>query len=105
MLLMSLFDIPAKRAAASMRGVFSPRTRPVQGRSLPCPKTRGGLVQLRAAFMTTYKAYFRTDAEWAFEADSPPHPRAEVIQRQAAGETLTAIAKSYAVHVSTISRL
>jgi hypothetical protein len=65
-------------------------------------------VQLRAAFMTTYKAYFRTDAELAFhkfEADSPPHQRAEAIQRQAAGETLTAIAKSYAVHVSTISRL
>jgi DNA invertase Pin-like site-specific DNA recombinase len=34
-----------------------------------------------------------------------PHQRAEAIQRRAAGETLTDIAKSYAVDVSTISRL
>jgi DNA invertase Pin-like site-specific DNA recombinase len=34
-----------------------------------------------------------------------PHQRAEAVQRRAAGETLTAIAKSYAVDVSTISRL
>jgi DNA invertase Pin-like site-specific DNA recombinase len=34
-----------------------------------------------------------------------PHQRAEAVQRRAAGETLTEIAKSYAVDVSTISRL
>ena len=34
-----------------------------------------------------------------------PFQRAEAIRRRAAGETLTAIAKSYAVDVSTISRL
>jgi DNA invertase Pin-like site-specific DNA recombinase len=33
------------------------------------------------------------------------HQRTEAIQRRAAGETLTDIAKSYAVDVSTISRL
>lgn len=33
------------------------------------------------------------------------HQRAEALQRRAAGETLAAIAKSYAVDVSTISRL
>jgi hypothetical protein len=34
-----------------------------------------------------------------------PFQRAEAIRRRAEGETLTAIAKSYAVDVSTISRL
>jgi DNA invertase Pin-like site-specific DNA recombinase len=34
-----------------------------------------------------------------------PFQRAEALQRRAAGETLAAIAKSYAVDVSTISRL
>jgi DNA invertase Pin-like site-specific DNA recombinase len=33
------------------------------------------------------------------------YQRAEAIKRRAAGETLTAIATSYGVHVSTISRL
>jgi DNA invertase Pin-like site-specific DNA recombinase len=33
------------------------------------------------------------------------HQPAEAIQRRAAGETLTAIAKSYAVDINTISRL
>jgi DNA invertase Pin-like site-specific DNA recombinase len=33
------------------------------------------------------------------------HQRAEAVQRRAAGETLTEIAKSFAVNVSTISRL
>jgi DNA invertase Pin-like site-specific DNA recombinase len=34
-----------------------------------------------------------------------PYQRAEAIRRRAAGETLTAIAASYGVHVSMISRL
>jgi DNA invertase Pin-like site-specific DNA recombinase len=34
-----------------------------------------------------------------------PHQRAEAVRRRAAGETLTEIAKSYAVNISTISRL
>ena len=34
-----------------------------------------------------------------------PHQRQEAIARREAGETLTAIAKSYAVSHSTISRL
>lgn len=34
-----------------------------------------------------------------------PHQRQEALQRRAAGETLAAIARSYAVDVSTISRL
>jgi DNA invertase Pin-like site-specific DNA recombinase len=34
-----------------------------------------------------------------------PYQRAEAIKRRAAGETLTAIAASYGVHVSMISRL
>jgi DNA invertase Pin-like site-specific DNA recombinase len=34
-----------------------------------------------------------------------PHQRAEAIKRRAAGETLADIAKSYAVDISTISRL
>ena len=34
-----------------------------------------------------------------------PHQRAEAIKRRAAGETLASIAKSYAVHLSMISRL
>jgi DNA invertase Pin-like site-specific DNA recombinase len=34
-----------------------------------------------------------------------PHQRDEAIHRRAAGETLSAIAKTYAVDVSTISRL
>ena len=34
-----------------------------------------------------------------------PHQQAEAKQRREAGETITAIARSYAVHHSTISRL
>jgi DNA invertase Pin-like site-specific DNA recombinase len=34
-----------------------------------------------------------------------PHQRGEALKRRVAGETLAAIAKSYAVNVSTISRL
>jgi hypothetical protein len=34
-----------------------------------------------------------------------PHQRAEALKRRAAGETLSAIAKSYAVDISMISRL
>jgi hypothetical protein len=36
---------------------------------------------------------------------SPDFQRAEAIKRRAAGETLATIAKSYAVDISTISRL
>jgi len=34
-----------------------------------------------------------------------PYPRSEALKRRAEGETLASIAKSYAVDLSTISRL
>jgi IS30 family transposase len=42
---------------------------------------------------------------WARAFKLTPHQQQEARQRREAGETITPIAKSYAVHHSTISRL
>ncbi len=77
-----------------------------KAKSVPiCAKLRSAARRGSCSTLSTASARLANGVKFGRRRKLSEFQRAEAIKRRAAGETLAAIAKSYAVDISTISRL